>query len=35
MDEVDDQYVPSEVEPSVEAYWDDADAYDVHIVRRT
>ena len=28
MDEVDDQYVPSEVEPSVEAYWDDADAYE-------
>ena len=28
MDEVDDQYTPAEVEPSVQAYWDDVDAYE-------
>jgi len=28
MDEVDDQYTPADVETSVEAYWDDADAYE-------
>ena len=28
MDEVDDQYAPAEVEATVEAYWDDADAYE-------
>ena len=28
MDEVDDQYTPAEVEATVEAYWDDADAYE-------
>ncbi len=28
MDEVDDQYTPGAVEPSVKAYWDDVDAYE-------
>ena len=28
MEQIDDQYTPADVESTVEAYWDDADAYE-------
>ncbi|QHS16348.1 isoleucine--tRNA ligase [haloarchaeon 3A1-DGR] len=28
MEQIDDQYAPADVEPAIESYWDDADAYE-------